>query len=271
MRHFRSIVAAVTLGCAASMATADPARDLIYAMGLSEMVQIMQSEGIEYGDSLADELFPDNDRTVWDDTVRRIHDPAAMEAIIVGTFEAALSDADISPVLAFFNDGPGMEIVRLELDARRAMLDPAVEEATLEAYRAMIGEETPRFRQIEEFAEANDLIEANVAGALNASFQFYSGLVDGGAFELSESEIIRDVWAQEDETRTDSREWVYGFLLLAYGPLDDDVMDQHIALTKTQAGQAVNQALFAGFNAMYDELSYAIGLAAAQQMQMTDL
>ena len=275
MPLFRPIVTALALclmaGQVAGQVAGQNARDLIYAMGLREMVEIMQVEGIEYGESLADELFPDTDRSAWKATVQRLHDTAAMEALVLSAYERALGETDVSEMLVFFNEGAGAQIVQRELEARRAMVDPTVEDAALERYRAEIGKETPRLLQIETFANANDLVEANVTGALNASYQFYAGLVDGGAFNLTESEIIRDIWSQEDDTRTDSREWVYGFLLLAYGTLDNDVMEEHVALTQTEAGQAVNQALFAGFNAMYNELSYAIGLAAAQQMQMTDL
>mgnify|MGYP001487454765 CR=1 FL=1 len=40
---------------------------------------------------------------------------------------------------------------------------------------------------------------------------------------------------------------------------------------RNQAGAALNRALFAGFNDMYNEISYAMGLAAARQMAETDL
>ncbi len=108
-------------------------------------------------------------------------------------------------------------------------------------------------------------------GALNASFHFYRGLVDGGAFEMTESDILRDVWDQEDNTRNDTREWLFAFLLMAYGPLEDGELSDYVALSGTDAGQALNRALFAGYNRMYDELSYALGLAAAQQMKTQDL
>ena len=110
-----------------------------------------------------------------------------------------------------------------------------------------------------------------MVGAMNASMQFYGGLVDGGALELSQDEILRDVWEQEEETRTDTREWVHGFLLMAYGPLEDSTLKTYTALSETPAGEAMNRALFAGFDRMYGDISYALGRAAARQMQTQDL
>jgi hypothetical protein len=151
------------------------------------------------------------------------------------------------------------------------MVDDGVEAAARDAYAMAKADDTALLSRVERFVEANDLVEANVEGALNASFQFYRGLVDGGAFEMSEADILADVWAQEDATRADTREWLLGFLLLAYGPLEKAALDDYIALSRSEAGQALNRALFAGFNRMFDEVSYALGLAAARQMQAQEL
>ncbi|NVK60443.1 MAG: hypothetical protein HWE37_10270, partial [Rhodobacteraceae bacterium] len=101
--------------------------------------------------------------------------------------------------------------------------------------------------------------------------RFYLGLVDGGALEMSERDIADEVWSQEPETRADTREWLYGYLLMSYGPIADKDLEDYVALSSTEEGKAMNRALFDGFNAMYDEISYALGLAAAQQMMAQDL
>lgn len=271
MHTLKALTCGLVISLGATRAQADDAEDLLYAMGMRELVQIMHLEGLDYGESLATELFPDSDGPAWDATVARIHDIDLMEQSILAEYKATLGDTDVSDMLAFFRDGPGRGIVELEVEARRAMVDPAVEEAARDAYDALVGTSTARLVQLEGFVAANDLIEANVMGAMNASFNFYSGLAEGGAFEMSEGDIIRDVWAQEDSTRQDTNDWVYSFLLMAYGPLEDETLDAHIALAQTDAGQAVNRALFAGFNKMYDDLSYALGLAAARHMLLTDL
>ena len=70
------------------------------------------------------------------------------------------------------------------------------------------------------FIETNNLIETNVAGALNTNYAFYMGLMDGQAFggALTEEQVLSDVWSQEAEIRSNTTEWLYAFLWMAYQP-----------------------------------------------------
>jgi len=131
----------------------------------------------------------------------------------------------------------------------------------------------PRVEMITRFAEANDLVERNVAGALNANLAFYRGMVAGGAFDggLSESEILADVWSQEAEVRRETEEWLFPFLAMAYQPLSEDDLGAYLAFSETAPGQALNAALFAGFDAMFEAISQDLGLAAARMMTSQDL
>ncbi|WP_246594331.1 DUF2059 domain-containing protein [Mameliella sediminis] len=257
--------------CLALPVRAAPIDDLMGALRISEMVEVMRDEGMTYGSELADDLLPGGDSLAWQVLVSDIYDNESMLAVVEKGFAGAIAETDVDPLMAFFNSDLGKRIVDLELSARKAMVDDAVEEAAREKYRSLQGSEDPRLAQIQRFVEVNDLLEANVSGALNASYRFYSGLVDGGALRLSESEILSDVWQQEESTREDTREWVYAYLLLAYEPLSDEDLEAYIALTETAQGRALNQALFAGFNNMYDTISYALGLAAARLMQQQEL
>ncbi|MCA0954035.1 DUF2059 domain-containing protein [Mameliella alba] len=257
--------------CLALPVRAAPIDDLMGALRISEMVEVMRDEGMTYGSELADDLLPGGDSLAWQVLVSDIYDNESMLAVVEKGFAGAIAETDVDPLMAFFNSDLGKRIVDLELSARKAMVDDAVEEAAREKYRSLQGSEDSRLAQIQRFVEVNDLLEANVSGALNASYRFYSGLVDGGALRLSESEILSDVWQQEESTREDTREWVYAYLLLAYEPLSDEDLEAYIALTETAQGRALNQALFAGFNNMYDTISYALGLAAARLMQQQEL
>ncbi|WP_349539818.1 DUF2059 domain-containing protein [Sagittula sp. NFXS13] len=251
-------------------ARAEPVDDLLDALQIDAMLGIMREEGIAYGRDLGNDMFMDGSNPRWQELLAEIYDPEKMQIIMRRYFDDMLDQADMKPLVAFFDSETGAEIVELELSARRAMIDDGVEEAARSAYQSA-DTESARLQQITQFIETNDLLEANVAGALNASFKFYSGLVDGGGLEMSEGEILSDVWAQEAETRADTREWLYGFLMLAYEPLSDDTLDEYIEISGTPEGRVLNRALFAGFNAMYDEISYALGLAAARQMQSQEL
>lgn len=241
---------------------------LLTAVGIEDVLDIMREEGISYATELAGDLFPGRGGAQWSAMVERIYDREAMEETVRSRAEPALSDAEVEELTAFFTSETGRRIVSLEISARRALLDEAVEEMSEESYAAALEEGDPRLDLLEAFVEANDLVERNVVGALNSNYAFYAGLADGGAFDfdLTEDQILRDVWGQEPEIRSDTTEWLYSYLYLAYQPLSDDELQAYIALSSSDAGQALNGALFEGFDAMFNGISAALGMAAAQFM-----
>ncbi|WP_425074601.1 DUF2059 domain-containing protein [Sagittula sp. S175] len=271
LRALRLLSACFMLSFAATVpARAEPVDDLMEALQIDAMLDIMREEGMAYGADLANDMFPGGDNTRWQALLTEIYDPAKMHVVMRGHFAEVLGHTEMRTLVAFFNSDIGQEIVQHELSARRVLIEDDVEDAARQAF-VEADPDTKRMKQLDRFVEVNDLLEANVAGALNASFKFYSGLVDGGALQMSEGDILADVWGQEEETRQDTREWLYAFLMLAYEPLSSDDLDRYIDVSSTPEGRVLNRALFAGFNAMYDEISYALGLAAADQMQTQEL
>lgn len=260
------------LAAAATPALGDGARgpaDLARAMRLNEVIAVMRDEGLAYGDDLRAELFPEADADEWSAYVARVYDPARMSAALEAELSRTLDAEAIDPLIAFYQTDLGQKIIDLELSARRAMMDEAVEQMSVEAWQDMLVEDdNPLLSKVEEFVELNDLIEANVVGAMNANFAFYMGLAEGGAFGeiITPEEIIADVWSQEVDIRIDTREWVFSYLTMAYGPLSEADMDSYIALSATPEGRALNVALFAAFDQMFDAVSRALGQGAAQFM-----
>ncbi len=246
---------------------------LFAAMDLPEMVTIMREEGLDYGEQIAEDLFPDRVGSDWPDTVSRIYDYDVMVAGLETQLGAALGDSDVASMIAFFEGDIGQTVVGLEIAARRALMDEGVEEASKESAAIALADDNPRMAMIDEFIETNDLIETNVVGAMNANYAFYLGLLDGGAFgqELTEEQILTDVWSQEPEIRTNTIEWVYSYLLLAYQPLSDEELETYITFSQSDAGQDLNTALFVAFDDLFDEISRALGLASSQNMAGQDL
>ena len=252
-------------------AQADEVDDLLDALGVPQIIEIMRAEGLDYGETLAAEMVPGGRTSGWDATVERIYDEARMLETVRATFGQEFGTADLEPLLTFFSSETGQQMVGLEISARTAMREQEIEDAARAAFRDLDGTDSETLATISDFVEANDLVEANLVGALNANYMFYLGLVDGGALTMSEQDILTEVWSSEDETRTDTREWVYAFLLMAYRPLPDGVVEDYTELSKTDPGRSLNRALFAGFNKMYDDISYALGMAVARQMQVQEL
>ncbi|MDB2369295.1 hypothetical protein N9V68_01765, partial [Octadecabacter sp.] len=182
-------------------------------------------------------------------------------------------EVDLAPIIDFFGSDQGQMIVGLEVSARHAMLDESVEDASKAAVVAAAAEDNTRLELVREFVEINNLIETNVAGALNSNLAFYTGLLDGGAFDgaLSEDQILTDVWSQEADIRETTSEWIYSFLFMAYEPLDEGDFQAYVAFSETEAGAHVNRAMFESFDRLFEGISRSLGRAAANEMTSQDL
>ncbi|PJI91775.1 uncharacterized protein DUF2059 [Yoonia maricola] len=257
---------------------AQPAEDakvdtLLEALGMPELIEIMRLEGLAYGETLAVDMLPNGPNDQWAMAVSAIYDTQTMYEEVRGAFGEAVAGDDIDAMLAFFTSAPGEKIVGLEVSARRALLDEAVEQASKENAAIAMMDQTPRYQMVAEFVEVNDLIEANVVGALNSSYAFYTGLIDGGAMPegVTADTALQDVWAQEPDVRNETTEWVYSFLLMAYQPLSDEELEAYVDFSKTQAGQDMSDALFVAFDGMFDDISRGLGLASSRFMISQEL
>lgn len=255
--------------------TADP-ESVLQTLRIPEMIAVMQDEGIAYGDDLEDQLFPGAGGARWDGIVAGIYDEPALLQRFQSAFSARLA-ADpqaMDQIVVFFATDRGQRILSLEIAARRALLDEAAEEAAAVSVDDMRARDDPRLALLERFAAANDLIEQNVSGALNANFAFYQGMSDGGAFDaakMTEADMLADVWSQEPEIRAETESWLYPFLALAYEPLSDADLQAYLAFSESGASRAMNAAMFAAFDEVFREISRDLGRAAAEMLSGQDI
>lgn len=276
-RHIIAAAAAIGLSAGGGWAEERPTDALLDLLDLPETIEVMRKEGLGYGAELGDDMLSPGGSAGWTAAVERIYDTARMEETVRAGFAEAWAEegADLAPLMEYYGTEDAQRVVGLEISARDAMSDSSIEDvaraAWLAAEQAAETTPNPRLDLIARFIEANDLIEANVVGAMNSSFQFYAGLVDGGAFEMTEDDILREVWSTETESREDTREWLHGYMLMAYGPLEADTLESYVDMAASDNGRALNRALFAGFDRMYSDISYALGRALADQMTAQDL
>ena len=255
--------------------TADP-ESVLQTLRIPEMIAVMQDEGIAYGDDLEEQLFPGAGGARWDGIVAGIYDEPALLQRFQSAFSARLA-ADpqaMDEIVGFFATDRGQRILSLEIAARRALLDEAAEEAAAVSVDDMRAREDPRLAVLERFAAANDLIEQNVSGALNANFAFYQGMSDGGAFDaakMTEADMLADVWSQEPEIRAETESWLYPFLALAYEPLSDADLQAYLAFSESGASRAMNAAMFAAFDEVFRAISRDLGRAAAEMLSGQDI
>jgi hypothetical protein len=253
-------------------ANADAAA-LFRSLGMPQIIDVMREEGVEYGETIRTDLLQGQGGASWSATVSDIYDVDDMSQNMLEGFERRLDGVDTNLLLDFFDSERGRRIVELEVSARQALLDEEVEDAA-EAAAADLAQARPdRYALLSDFVDANDLVESNVIGAMNANYAFYMGLMAGDAFgeDLSEAEVLSDVWGQEDQIRTDTEEWVYTYLTLAYDPLSDEDIEAYIALSRTEEGKALNRALFGAFDDLFVDISGRLGEGAARFLVGEDI
>lgn len=245
------------------------------ALRMEDVFAVMSEEGEAYGDRLEADMFPGSGGTGWQAAVGGIYAAERMMPVFHDAFARDLigANADTGAMTDFLRSDLGRRIMTLEISARRALLDEAVEDASRLKWQEMLAGNDPRVGLIEDFVTANDLVEANVSGGLNANYAFFQGLREAGALgpEMDEAAVIAEIWSQEEAIREDTRIWIHSYLAMAYAPLSDAELGEYIAFSKSAPGQALNRALFAGFDAVLADVSRRLGRAAGAILAGQDL
>jgi hypothetical protein len=245
-------------------------------MQISDILSVMRQEGFDYGKTLEEEMFPGKGGAAWAATVDGIYDEAAMKSLFDKALIAELGAADpatLEVIEAFFGSDRGQRILTLEVEARRALLDQETENAAKLHVEELAAKDDPRLALIQKFADVNDLVEMNVAGALNANLAFFKGMASAGGFEnqMTEDQMLQTVWSEEPAIRDETETWLFPYLALAYQPLSDDDMQAYLSFSGLAEGKVLNAAIFAAFNELFTEISGNLGQAAAKQIHGEDI
>lgn len=260
----RAVCFAVLLALSAGPTWANARMTLLMdALMMPDVVAILRAEGLAYAEDLNNDMLGGQGGAFWQGQVRQIYDAERITERLRQALEEGLEPDEIEAALAFFGTEEGARIISLENAARQAMSDPAVEAAARDTYASLKGGNDPLYVLVSRYIDDNDLLDRNVSGAMSANFQFYMGLSDGRFSDQSEEDILSEVWSQQDSIREDTEYWLNGFLLMAYQPLSLETMQDYADYSASDPGQALNAALFEGFEAVYRDISYALGRAIA--------
>ncbi|MGI3184089.1 DUF2059 domain-containing protein [Nioella aestuarii] len=260
------VIGAGPLLAQTSVALREDTLAMLDAIGLEQSIGIMVQAGTRDGRGLEEDLFPGRGGAAWGHIVDGLYAHDSLRAAFYEGFpEDRLTEERAEEILAFFSSELGERIVEGELTAWEAITDQAVEDAANEVYFQYLADADPRLDLLERFTEVNDFVDFNVMGALNANFSFLRGMSDGGAYErpIPEDMILTQVWQSEPEIREDTILWLYSFQLMAYAELSDEELEAYIAFSESDAGQLYNSTIFAGYEAVFSEMSYRLGNAAA--------
>ena len=244
---------------------------VVSALHLKDLMPVLQKEAVAQAGETAEGIFPPGQAPAWADAVRRIHDPdRLMRMLETGVADALTrhSPDRILSALDFYRQPLGQRLLALEMSARQAMLAPGAEEAAREAFAAAVARDDPRVDAIRDLIERGDLIEPNVAGALNAALAFSQGFAEGGGYPapIPDAELLAQVAQQEDDIRAETVAWMESYLMLAYSGLSDQELARYADFGATAEGRALASVLFAGFDALFTRTAHEMGLAAAGQL-----
>lgn len=241
---------------------------LAQAMHLSHVMEILVQEGQGHREELDETLLDNTGGAYFEAQVKDIYDPVWMQQFLTDAFEAGLSVAQLDQAILFFESDLGQTIVSLENSARQAMSDQAIEDMARESYESVERDST-RFELVDEYIQANDLVEKNVQGSLSSDYSFFQGLdIDA---QGDDQELLAELLSQKESRAAETEAWLYSFLLMAYRPLDETQMRENIAFSRTETGRALNEALFDGFDRMFNDISFRLGRAVAQTLRASDL
>ena len=247
------------------------AQVLMDVLKTDEVALILQAEGLEYAETLNQDMLNGQGGAGWDLQVGAIYSPQRLTETLRSFLEAEVQGALREQTINFFASDLGAQIITLENAARAAISDQDIEDAARSRYVELEANDDTRLAQIKRLVQSGDMIDRNVTAAMNSNFQFMRGLAEGGSVDMTESQMLAEIADQHAEITEDTTGWLYGFLLLAYSPLDDAALDHYIAFAETEAGNALNRALFEGYGAAYAEISYALGRAVALNMVAEEL
>ena len=238
------------------------------ALAMGEVFEILKDEGVAAGIEIAEEDDAITVSPAWTARMNSIYGIERMEAVFR---EAMLDSKDLQASEAavdFFESELGQNIVRIELDARKALNNDELEKVVRGRVEAMREDDPDRIALYDDFITANQLVESNVMGALNSNLAFYRGMAtsENYAEAMTESFMISTVWGQEPEIRQEMEDWTINFSVLAYGSLSAEDMQAYIDISNTEAGKKLNTALFAGFDAVFELQSFELGRAMAEFM-----
>ncbi len=253
-----------------SLAASEHVERLLLAMRLSDFLEILSDEGRAQGQSVNEAMLDGAGGPYFESQIKELYDPVWMFEQMSNSVERNMSEAQLEQAAIFFESDLGQTIISLENSARRALSDETIKEMARAAYDQTDREDS-FFRLVEEYVQVNDLIEQNVRGTISADFSFYRGLATGQGTFADEEAWLAELLSQREETKKETTDWMYSFLLMAYQPLSEAQMRKNIAFSRTETGRALNKALFEGFDQMINGISFQLGEAVAQAMQASDL
>ena len=279
LRHARLAFAVALMAVLMLPVRASQAQSIPQLYLFDDLFAVMSAEGI--ASSASQEAVPLDpaDLPDWRARVERIYDPVKMQAEFVAALEPALAARpDVATDAAeFARSELGARVLRLEITAREALLEDAVDtlsrDALAEARAAEPGSAlAARLDLVRARIAANNLVDLNVSLGLNSTYAYYSGMMAAAAMPgLTEQDILPLVWSQEEAIRADVTDWIESYFLMAYHPLTDEELQDYVDYAASPLGDAFNRMMFGAFDEVFVSMSRRVGTSLAEMMRAQPL
>lgn len=256
----RGLALAGAVWLSALAAQADTASNQLFnAMGIPGLIAAFAEDGRETIGDINSSFLGGQGGDVFLETAQRLYDPARMEAELRASFAQLVDPADARQAVVFFDSTQGQRIVELEVQARQAMVDDALEDAAKAASNDA-GDDVLRLISV------RDLVEVNTDIAMAARRAFYDGFL-----AAAPSTDAPDIEGQRGMVAEDTRAWITGYYMLVASAMEDDDLDTYTAFWETDVAQRVDAALSDAFEQSYVSLSYGMGQIVGRLMPQNDL
>jgi len=256
----------VLLLCLPHVTVAQGAQDLSRSLRLPELAQILAEEAMKAAQEIDAEMLAGQGGPIFATQIEAINDPATLVDEVAQSMADALSDPDQTALLVFTDSDQGQRAIDLELAARRAFIDPEVED-----FARAQAEDSPHADAIDRLIAAGDMIGQNRDTTILTTEAFYRGLREGGALDLTDAQITDLAREQASDGDADTRAWLEAYFALAYSPLSAADMDVLVAFWETDVGLRFSDALYDAFDAAYGARWFAMGQAAALFLSAEDI
>ena len=237
---------------------------------IPETFDIMRLEGLANDQAMAADLFGNAKDPAWLRALESVYDISRMNATYSNQMRLALAQDPglVADAGVFLGSELGQRVIGLELEARRTALDPMALGAAREVFAEMERVDKERLALIERLVIAADLVEGNVATALNANVAFSRAMTKAAQFgtPVDEDEILALAWAQELDIRVAVADFLYPLMALAYAPLTEEELTSYVEFFESAVGQRFNAAVMQAFEPVMIDLSARLGAEAGRLM-----
>lgn len=263
-----------TLSCvflSAGLSFADVYRDLYNAMFMDEIAEVMHIEGLEYVDSIGESYLEGRNLSKFQDQSKELYDLETLKAGLLEGLEQELSAELAQQTLDYYQTETGQLAARLEATARRAISDDTVEEMAKSMVLSASETDGDRIEKLLAFIDELELVQNNLEGSFKSQFLFLNELAGIKQLGLTEQDILTLLSESKAETEASIKEWLIAFTYMAYQPLNDDQFVDYLDMQTSDMGIKLNDALFAVFHGLDQEISVKLGVIVRTLLSAQDL